>query len=95
VWSFIGHVADLRWRRSMRCPAARISRVAAAACRTIALRQEFAWEPPFEGDQSRAEFWRDGAGRVIQRSLVAVGPRISLWNTHDVVCRDAQGHAAE
>ncbi|MFN9277472.1 MAG: hypothetical protein ACK6D2_17265, partial [Planctomycetota bacterium] len=35
--------------------------------------------------------WRDGQGRVIQRALVAAGPRISLWNTHDVIRRDALG----
>ncbi|MFN9756395.1 MAG: hypothetical protein ACK58X_08275, partial [Planctomycetota bacterium] len=29
--------------------------------------------------------------RVIQRALVAAGPRISLWNTHDVIRRDALG----
>jgi hypothetical protein len=45
----------------------------------------------FDGDQGRVEFWRDGAGRVIQRTLVAAGPRISLWNTHDVIRRDALG----
>jgi hypothetical protein len=45
----------------------------------------------FDGDQGRVEFWRDGAGRVIQRALVAAGPRISLWNTHDVIRRDALG----
>ena len=45
----------------------------------------------FDGDQGRVEFWRDGAGRVIQRMLVSAGPRISLWNTHDVIRRDALG----
>ena len=37
------------------------------------------------------EFRRDGAGPVIQRMLVSAGPRISLWNTHDVIRRDALG----
>ena len=45
----------------------------------------------FDGDGGRVDFWRDGRGRVIQRALVAAGPRISLWNTHDVIRRDALG----
>ncbi|MFN6195717.1 MAG: hypothetical protein ACK5BN_18050, partial [Planctomycetota bacterium] len=45
----------------------------------------------FDGDGGRVDFWRDGQGRVIQRALVAAGPRISLWNTHDVIRRDALG----
>ncbi|MFN9978070.1 MAG: hypothetical protein ACK58T_49995, partial [Phycisphaerae bacterium] len=75
----------------MRCLAAWILRAAAAADRAIALRQDFAYETPFEDDQDRVDFWRDGQGRVIQRALVAAGPRISLWNTHDVIRRDALG----
>lgn len=49
----------------------------------------------YDGDDGKTQFWRDGPGRVIQRALVKHGGLISLWNTKEVLERDAIGRLSE
>jgi hypothetical protein len=45
-----------------------------------------------DGDGGTTQFWRDGRGRVIQRQLTGyTGSSIAMWNTKDVLRRDALG----
>lgn len=45
----------------------------------------------YDGDVGTIEFWRDGPGRMIQRQLTVAGINHTLWNTKDVLRRDAIG----
>lgn len=49
----------------------------------------------YDGDGGKTEFWRDGPGRVIQRELAKHGALISLWNTKEVMVRDAIGRMSQ
>ncbi|MEO6593899.1 MAG: hypothetical protein ABIP94_04010, partial [Planctomycetota bacterium] len=46
----------------------------------------------YDGEQGKTRFWRDGPGRTLQRQLEGyTGDKIAVWNTKDVIRRDAIG----
>ncbi|MBZ0221188.1 MAG: hypothetical protein K8I01_12250, partial [Candidatus Methylomirabilis sp.] len=50
----------------------------------------------YDGDQGKTLFWRDGQGRMIQRQLDGYADNvIALFNTKDVIKRDAIGRIVE
>jgi RHS repeat-associated protein len=48
-----------------------------------------------DGDGGKTQYWRDGGGRMIQRAMVKHGALISLWNTKEILKRDAIGRLTE
>lgn len=48
-----------------------------------------------DGDGGKTQYWRDGSGRMIQRAMVKHGALISLWNTKEILKRDAIGRLTE